>query len=235
LASEQYGFVFAVLFMIVFSAFLSTWPAGLQGPEEEIQNITPVDPSLLVDFTDYENYTKAVVNPSHDYTLPAGGRDWTIIEFADAFYLGAKQYLWFLWLGGYDQVKFIASTGTDRGQDLDFTEISTDATNGSVRYSLIYVTDGTSAGGFVVYWNTSLYTDPEDAWDNNVLYLLHGVGIDETTTQANILGILFALLFLQLPDVPIMINIILAGAVWANIIYIIWFIIISMIPFLGGG
>jgi len=231
MASEQQGFVFAVVFMIVFASLIAAWPAGLQGPEETVQNITPVDPNLLTDFAEYENYTKAVVDPSYDYTL--GDRDWTVREYLNAFYLGAKQYLWFLWLGGYDQVKFIASTGTDRGQDLSFTEIEADATNGSIRYSLTYVTTGDSAGGFVVYWNTTVYSDPEDAWDNNVLYLLHGVGI-ASTTGANILGLLFSLLTLQLPDVPVLVNVLLVTPVWASIIYIVWFLIKSMIPFLGG-
>lgn len=239
MASEQQGFVFAVAFMIIFSAFLSTWPAGLQGLGETAENITPLDPSLLTDFTDFENWTRAACTPPlyglYEYTLPTGGRDWTFTKVSDYFALGAKIYIFgFLWLGGYDQVKFTSSTGNDRGEILEFEEIAADATDGAVRYSLTYITTGDSAGGFVIYWNETLYSDPEDAWDNNVLYLLHGTGI-EATTGENILGLLFSLLFLQLPDVPVLVGIILAVGPWASIIYIIWFIIINMIPFLGGG
>lgn len=232
MASEQQGFVFAVIFMIVFASILAAMPAGLQGPEETVNIISPVDPKLLTDFTDYENYTKAVfVSNAYTYN-DLGGRDWTITIYSGAFYLGAKVYFLGLWLGGYDQVKFVSSTGNDRGQDLSFTEIATDADEGQVRYSLIFVNDGNSAGGFVIYWNTTLYSDPEDAWDNSVLYLLHGVGLDSTAAGTNILEILFSLLFLQLPDVPVLVNILLATPVWASIIYIIWFIIKEMIPFL---
>jgi len=42
-------------------------------------------------------------------------------------------------------------------------------------------------------------------------------------------------LFFQLPDVPFLINLLLATPLWACIIYLIWWFIISMIPFLGGG
>jgi len=235
MANEQHGFVFAVVFMVIFSALLAAWPAGLQGPEETVELITPIDPSLLTDFTDYENYTSAVfVSDAYSYD-DFGGRDWTIREYEDAFYLGAKVYIFsFLWLGGYDQVKFTSSTGNDRGTDLSFAEIEADAENGAIRYSLIYP-DGNPAGGFVIYWNSTLYPDPQDAWDNDVLYLLHGVGLDSTSTGANILSLLFSLLFLQLPDVPPLLGLLLATPVWASIIYIIWFIIVNMVPFLGGG
>jgi len=48
-------------------------------------------------------------------------------------------------------------------------------------------------------------------------------------------SLLLALLFFQLPDVPVLVNIFLVLPAWASIIYIVWFIVISMIPFLGGG
>ena len=230
MASEQQGFVFAVVFMVVFSSLLAAWPAGLQGPEETVNPITSIDPSLLTDFTDFVNYTKALFTPFYEYNL--GGRDWIVEEITDYFALGAKSYLFgVFWLGGMDQVKFTSSTGNDRGITLDLADIAADATDGWIRYSLTYVTTGDSAGGFVIYWNTTLYADPEDAWDNEVLYLLHGVGID-STTGANILGLLFSLLTLQLPDVPVLVGILLAVGPWASIIFIIWFLIKEMIPFL---
>lgn len=237
MASEQQAFVFAVVFMVVFSTLLAAWPAGLQGPEETPENITPLNPSLLTDFTDYENYTRAAFLPP-EYLLygyaDLGGRDWLVYWLGGTeFYITAKIMLWgWIWLGGSETVKFSGPNGA-RGESLSFAEIVADADNGSVRYDLTFTTDGSSAGGFVIYWNTTLYADPEDAWDNNQLYMLHGVGIADTTGE-NILGLLFSLLFLQLPDVPLVIGILLAVPVWASIIYIIWFIIISMIPFLGG-
>jgi len=163
--------------------------------------------------------------------FPLAGVIGHFVKVSDYMTLGAKQYLWIFWLGGYDQVKFTSETGNDRGESVSFTEIAADATDGSVKYSLTYTTTGDSAGGFIVYWNTTLYTDPEDAWDNNVLYLIHGVGI-EATSGANILGLLFSLLFLQLPDVPVLVGILLAVGPWASIIYIVWFLIKEMIPFL---
>ena len=236
MASEQQGFVFAVVFMVVFSSLLAAWPAGLQGPEETVNTITPLDPSLLTDFTSHENYTKAVFSvlagPIEYYEYDLGGRSWVIYADDTDFKLRAKVLIFgFLYLGQTDDCKFTSSTGSDRGTELSFTEIAADATDGAIRYSLTYITTGDSAGGFVIYWNTTLYTDPQDAWDNEVLYLLHGVGI-ASTTGANILGLLFSLLTLQLPDVPVLIGILLAVGPWASIIFIIWFLVKEMIPFL---
>ena len=74
------------------------------------------------------------------------------------------------------------------------------------------------------------YEDPEDAWDNDVLILLHGLGIEDTAT-ANIGALIISLLLLQLPEVPTLINIFIAVPIWACIVYVIWYIIKEMIPF----
>lgn len=234
MASEQQGFVFAVVFMIVFSTLLSTMPVGLLGEEETPENLTPLNPAILTDFTDYENYTKSAFSPlTYEYSL--GGRDWFVGYSLGTFLLGAKVFWWIFWFGQLDSVKFNTYTGNDRGTGISFDEIAEDAEEGQVRYSLTFTSDGNNAGGFVIYWNSTEYETPEEAWNDDELYLLHGVGIDSTITSTNILGLLFSLLFLRLPDVPITIGILLAVGPWASIIYIIWFIIVNMIPFLGGG
>ena len=83
----------------------------------------------------------------------------------------------------------------------------------------------------VVYWNPTLYHDIADAWSNDVVYLLHGVGIDSTATN-NIAEILVGLLFLSLPNVPVLVNLFLGVPVWACVIFILWFVIKEMIPFI---
>jgi hypothetical protein len=111
------------------------------------------------------------------------------------------------------------------------SEIAGDAEDGAVRYDLKYTDSGNDAGGFVVYWNTTAYADPEDAWDNDVLFLLHGMGID-ATAAGNIFSLLVKLLTFSLPDVPILIGIIIGVLPWACIVYLCWFIIKESLPFL---
>lgn len=232
---EMRGFVFSIVFIIVFSTLLSSIPVGLQGTGNDPDMVVSVDPSLLTGFSDTQNYTRtSYTGPTFyyfDYTL--GSRDWRT-TYSDVTIptigLFAKSYWFFLWLGGQDTCKFTSSEGIDRGTTLTTAEIATDATDGSERYSMIFTTTGEAAGSLVVYWNTTQYADPEDAWDNDVLYLLHGIGFSTTATN-DIGALIVGLLFLQLPEVPVLINVFLAVPVWACIIFVLWFIIKEMIPF----
>lgn len=196
--------------------------------------VIPVDPSILTDFTDYENYTASAFTElpagyfSYQYNL--ADRDWIAATDEVAFELSAKVYLWFLWLGQIDLVKFTSPKGGDRGTQLSFTEIDSDADDGAVRYSMQFTTSGKAAGALVLYWNTTTYATSSDAWDNDKLYFLHGVGIESTATN-DIGALIISLLLLRLPEVPPLVNILLAVPIWACIIYVLWFIIKEMIPF----
>ena len=228
---EMRGFVFSIVFIIVFATLLSTIPAGLQGPGETPSGIIPVSPSLLTGFNNYENWTKAACSAGiKEYDL--GGRSWVFAELADTIVIFAKVLIaGFLWLGQVDTCKFVSSDGVNRGDELTFTEIETDAEDGSERYEMQFTDSGDKAGSFVVYWNTTTYADPLDAWDNNLLHVLHGVGFDASAT-ANIGSLIVGLLTLQLPGVPVLVNMFLAVPIWACIIYVLWYIIKEMIPFL---
>lgn len=231
---EMKGFIWSVVFILVFSTMISSIPAGLQGPEQTVDNVVPVDPSLVTGFTDTENYTKAAYSlGEYEYTL--GGRDW-IATANDVVELGlfAKvKLLGVLWFGAVDQCKFVSAEGVDRGTALSLTEIDTDDTDGSHRYDLKYTDNGASAGKFVIYWNTTEYPSISNAWGNNSLHLLHGMGIEDTATD-NVLSLVVSLMFLQLPDVPILINMFLAIPPWACVIYVLFYMVTRVIPFIGG-
>ena len=237
-ANEQYGFVFAVTYILLFSVIVATIPADLQGVGETPDMVTPLDASLISGFTEYMGYQKdnfSSVGSLLYYDYDLGGRSWKCEQGETYFLLGAKIiYGGFVWLGQLDSCRFISPTGEDYGAYLDFDDIETDAEEGEVRYSLQSYGSGNSMGGFVVYWNTTTYPDPSDAWDNDELFLLHGMGIEETAI-VDIGSLLLDLLFLQLPDVPLLISVLTIGPLWASIIYVIWFIFVNMVPFLGGG
>lgn len=227
--AEMRGFVFAITFIVIFAALVSSIPTGLLGTGGTPEDMAPVDPSLITGFSSYENYSYSAFSAEgalylYQYTLNT--RYWTCAESADTFTLGAKIY-WanFLWLGGYDYVLF-----GDRGQSLTMAEIEADAEEGTITYPLVFVTSGSSAGSFVVYWNTTEYSDPADAWDNDKLYLVHGIGV-ESTAAINALSLLLQLLFFQLPEVPTLINVLLIAPLWSAIVYVIWFVIKESMPF----
>ena len=228
--SEQKTFVFSVTFIIIFSVFLSTIPVGLLGEGTDPDMITAVDPNVVAGFSDTETYQESNFTTGlYEYEL--GGRTWICGGTGVSFGIGAKiLFAGFLWLGGLDLVKFVSSEGIDRGQSLLFTEIETDSNEGTISYELLYVDTGNAAGSFIVYWNSTLYSDPKDAWDNDVIYLMHGVGL-ESTAVIDIGSLLLDLLTLQIPQVPLLVNVLLAVPIWASIVYLIWFIIKEMIPF----
>jgi hypothetical protein len=230
------GFVFAVVFILVFGALISSVPTGLLGTGGTAEYVSPIDPSIAVDFTDIENYTRtdfALLGASvyyYDYEL--GGYDWR--SFYDSspktFSIGTKIVYWFLFLGQVDACKYISPNGINRGTTLSFDEINSDAEDGQVIYSLIFSGSGTSGGSFVFFWDDTLYSDSEDAWDNDELYLLHGIGLSDSA-PVDIGSLLIAVLFLQLPDVPVLLGILIASPLWANIAYLLWYIIKETLPF----
>lgn len=234
MSSEQRGFVFSVTFIIIFAALLAAVPAGLQGTEETPSDLIPVDPSILTEFSDGENYTKDAFSISgallvYEYTL--GGKSWMCITDESYFIVTAKVLIaGILWLGHTDSCDFTSSQGQNRGNILTFSEIDEDAEDGTAQYTLQHVISGESGGGFIAYWNTTAYDNSTHAWDDDELYLLHGVGL-ETTATNDIGALLVSLLLLQLPGVPALFNIFIAVPIWACIIFVLWYIIKEMIPF----
>lgn len=227
---EMRGFVFSLIFIIVFSTLLSSIPVGLQGIGASPDTMVPVDPSLITGFSDINNWTRAEYTAgSYEYTL--GGRDWIVTNNdVELGHFAKVKILNYIWLGAVDQCKFVSSEGVDRGTGLSFTEIDADDTDGAHRYDLKYSDSGDSAGKLIVWWNTTEYPDLNDAWLADDLKLLHGMGIDETAT-ANIGALIVGLLFFQLPDVPVLINMFLAVPIWACIVFVLWYVIKEMIPF----
>ena len=233
MANEMKGFVFAVTFIVIFATLLSTIPVGFQGQGATGTLVTPVNPSLLSDFSATEDWTKADLNAYGQYIYAAfGGRDWVFSYYVGTMQLGAKVLIGgILWLGQLDSCVWTSSNGTDRGSVLSITEIGTDAVDGVAQYTMTSLGSGNSLGGFIVYWNTTTYSNPSDAWTAEKLYLLHGIGIGASATS-NIGSLIVNLLLLQLPDVPLLVNVLLITPIWACVIFVLWFIIKEMIPFL---
>jgi predicted secreted protein len=233
--SEHRGFVFAVIFIVIFGTLLASIPAGLQGPNEQPETVIPIDPSVLTGFEESKNYTATAYTGGptlyyYDYDL--GSRSWRAATDNDTMLtLAAKvTFLGILWFGGLDTCTFVAPSGLNRGTQLDFDEIDIDAEDGTVRYSLTFTDSGDSAGKLVVYWNETDYSSVTDAWDADEAYLIHGLGFQESTTT-NIGALIVSLLFLQLPDVPVLVNVFIAVPIWACIVFVLWYIIKEMIPF----
>jgi len=231
---EYRGFLFAIIFIIIFAGLLSSVPTDLQGQGGTPDIVTPVDPALVSGFDDYESWNMTALSAYDQYEYYTfNARDWLFGYYSGTkdITLGAKiVYVGFLWFGQLDSCAFINDAGISRGSILSDEEIDLDADNGVAQYDLRYFVNGADAGGFVVYWNSTLYATVGAAYTADKVYFLHGVGI-VATASVDILGLLLSLLLLQLPDCPLLINLLLATPIYASIAYLIWFIIKETLPF----
>ena len=233
-SGEQAGFIFAVTFIVLFAGLTAMVPIDLQGSGLNTEILVPVDPSQISDWTDYEDFNKTdmtlVGNYYFIYYNALGGFDWRagFTTTTETFDVGAKIYWGILWLGALDSVQFINDAGTNYDTSLTLSDIENDAIDGSAKYNIIFSSSGNDAGDFIFYWNTTTYATPALAWASSALVLVHGVGFSPNT---NIVSLLVGILFLQLPDVPSGINLLLASFPWASVIYIIWFIVKESLPF----
>ena len=75
--SEMKAFVFCVVYIIVFTSFVSSIPAGFLGDEATPSDLVAIDPNIISGFADSENYTPAAYSPItgwYEYTLAQN--DW---------------------------------------------------------------------------------------------------------------------------------------------------------------
>jgi hypothetical protein len=70
--AEQKSFVFSIVFILIFSAFLTTMPAAFQGQEGTAATLSPIDPTLLTDFASSVDFTRTDFT-NYFYTYELGG------------------------------------------------------------------------------------------------------------------------------------------------------------------
>lgn len=214
-------------FLLIYSAFLGTIPVGFLPSTYSNPTITPVDPQLTTGFSTY------VVSNSTNFTLglcdySMGGFDWHSVASAVGFGLGVKIYtLGIFWLTT-DWVIFTTKTGQSRGDWLTWAYVYADAVNGTAYYTAVC----SSASSAVVFsWNNTAYTYPWNAWGNDSLYIIHGMGASDYAPQSA-LSLVFGMLTFSLPGIPVLLQVILSAPIYVSILYLIWFFIKEVIPFL---
>ena len=76
---EMRGFVFSIIFIIVFSTLLSSIPVGLQGTGASPETVIPVNPSLVTDFVNGEDFTRTgfSTGPPYKYEYDLGAVSYT--------------------------------------------------------------------------------------------------------------------------------------------------------------
>lgn len=244
MATEHRGFAFAVIFIIIFGSLMATVPIGLRGTiDSSPSSITPIDPAMFLNFTEAENYGPAnyttYYQGAYFYEYNLGINEWRTVTDDGASYgwitLGAKIIHWgVLWLGQIDWCEITNSDGIMRANGVDdplsFDEISADSDEGTETYSLRFSQAGVSAGSLITYYNETEYPNIHDAWDNDEVYIIHGLGLDDSATT-DLASLLISLLTFNVPDAPPLVSVILATPIWACVVFLAWFIIKESAPF----
>jgi hypothetical protein len=211
----------------MYTSFLGGMPVGFTTNTYTSPSVSEFDPSLLSGFASIETYNRSTFSNIGDYyyyDYSLGGYNWRIAFQTDSFTLGNKVFFFGLWLGAMEYETF-SFQSEDRGTQLSFTELETDNTTGQVRYALAPI-----GGGLLFAWDVETYANPSDAWDNNDLQLLHGIGAN-SESPTNMLGLLLGLMFFSVPDIPTMLQVLIAAPIYASVIYLSWFVIKEVIPF----
>jgi len=223
--------MFTIVFILIFAGLLTAVPTDFQGQGNDPEIVNPLDTAVIFGFEDYTEWNMTDLSVYGQLQYEFNLRGWLFSYYAGTIQLGAKiVYGGFVWLGQLDSCEFINSAGINRGPVLSYEEIDEDASDGTVNYNLLYLVNGADAGGFVVYWNTTDYESLYDAFVADDVSFLHGVGI-ASTAPIDITSLLIGLLLLQLPDCPMLVNLLLATPIYAAVVYLIWFIIKESMPF----
>ncbi|MDH5635297.1 MAG: hypothetical protein OEY47_01340 [Candidatus Bathyarchaeota archaeon] len=88
---------------------------------------------------------------------------------------------------------------------------------------------------FHVYFgfNQTAYSKPSDALAQNDLECLFCINFDEVNTSFNAWNLIGSILFFQMPNVHVAINMLIAIPIWLLIAYLVYVLILKAIPFVG--
>ena len=226
--AELKTFSIVVSFLLIYSALLGTMPAGFMTATYETPELADIDPQLIVGFENYVTYNSTNFTAGGlDYGF--GGHLWSAVDTTGIISLYYRTIL-FLIIPVYTAVTFTFEGGFDRGEsDLTWVQIQTDSEEGITRYT---AKCPQVSSGLVFMWNTSDYLYAWDAWGNDSLLIVHGVGADIANAPLDVLSLLFAMLTYSVADIPPLLQVLLNSPIYASVLFLIWFFIKEVIPFL---
>ena len=86
-----------------------------------------------------------------------------------------------------------------------------------------------------IAYNSSKYSSFKDAFLAKEWFAFIGVTWDQINTSINIWELIGKLLFFQMPDLPPVLNAVIAIPIWAAITILVFILVLKVIPFVGGG
>jgi len=146
-------------------------------------------------------------------------------------------YEWIIFPADHE-LEWINAQGLVRSEDvlgsrrIFLQEIEEDTTGGIAKYQV-------RCDHFTLFtqlaYNTTTYSSIEEAWDMGEYYAFFGINFDDVGTSYNAFALIGMLLFFQLPETHWIINAFIAIPLWATIAYLMYVLVIKVIPFIAGG
>lgn len=172
------------------------------------------------------------------YTFDLGGTYWVFhvnIGY-DSVRIGRRNYLGIFWISN-DWLTFRNQNGTNRGESLTISEINLDyaGDEGWVSYRTYLEIDPAVGCDVNFGFNTSLYSSPEEAMNNQELVVLVGLGLEDVTTTLNAWQLVGAIMFFQLPNIDPLFNALIAFPMWGNFAVALVLFVARFIPLIQGG
>jgi len=137
------------------------------------------------------------------------------------------------WTGGHKQ-EWINDDGITRGTTLTNGEIDLDWNTQNNLSSYILKCAHFYMMADVGY-NTTLYSNSKDAWDNHDLHVLFGIEWSQRGTTWDAWSLMANLLFFQLPEINIFINALIAIPIWVCVGYLSFIFVLRTLGAIFGG
>ena len=173
--------------------------------------------------------------------LDIGGRDF-MLDYKRAnqtplyLFLRHKWY-WFIFTQ-FERMEWLNYEGISRGTELSVEEMQEDAElpdNATCRYRVISPDEGFQYVASFGY-NSTLYSNFTQAWNYHGLHFFWAVNFDQQGTSFNVVQLIGMLIFFQMPaGMPAYINALIAIPFWVCVAYLVYVLIIKIIPFIAGG
>ena len=253
--SELRGLIVIVTFLGVSFLLISLMPSEIYSAEETRTVETPEFEGIdVISFVDTAN---TAMNETGGWTYPLD-TSWYIVEIDDGDGEGKKD------LGGRDldmwykkanetehKIKhehlygvFIFTfshfmdhydkSGINKGKTLDVSDLEANR-NPDNKTSMFRIKCNHFEATAIYNFNSTKWANFTDAWDHNELYVFHGIDFDQTSTGYNAFYLISRLLFFQMPEMNVVLNMIIAIPVWIAIGYIVVILIYRTIGAVFGG
>lgn len=237
--NEQKTLIFVVSFLSIFFLLVNTMPAYfVQSSSSYPSSSIPeyFDTTEIMSYADYKQYNLThsgyswqgdlgghLIFLSGDPNDPVHGEYTIVIMHASWKFL--------VFTGGWHTMEWINTNGISRGIGLTISELMEDYNeNATLKYTV-------KCSHFKMFayigFNTTLYSNPQEALENDNLTVILAISIDEVSTKVNAFELIASLLSFRMPEVHPFINAIIAIPIWIAIIWLVITIITKFIPFTG--